>query len=538
MKKLIIQLMIGLLCCSYAEAQIQFHQPVAKEKKEKKAKKKKEKKASKSVLFRNDGTFEAVEVSETEPVLTVKASDLDKNNNQVTEIKASDLPGSDKSQQAAPAYTPSQTPAYTPARPQGQTPQNTVMPVRRPLPASGLQDVRTVSVILPFNLNSTSTAEDKKQMRAVEFYQGFLMGVDEAQKRGQNIEVHTFDIGSLNLSNILNNEGLQRSDAIIAPMESEEIERVAKFAEERGIAVISPFKFCKNLTDGYPHLMQLNTSKTTLYDKLSQDLAARFSNYTVVFVKDSLFANQTDAYPQNLKAQLKRNGTEFFEYTYNDPHSVASMDSALNLSGRNIFYVLETPQRDALRRFFPSLKNKLFLDANPSTAEAIGATYTTGDELLPQYTVVANEAEADSLRQIAKQRQVAILGYPEWQLLTSDFMEYFYDLNVWMFSQFYVNPFEEKVQQFQTDFKYWYSRELMAIYPKYGIYGYDVANFVFGHLQYKQGDWAMDFSNLSGRTLQTDIHLERESENGCLMNRGLYLVHFTPETTIEKFEIR
>lgn len=507
MKKLLISLILCCLTLTVADAQIQFHQPVGKQKKDKKS----NKKTSNSVLFRQNDNSEQTTTEITEiPAEKLNASHSDGNDQgsqataivgeQPIEIPATSLPhyneaAASNAQQAAQEVKREQEPSAPASK------------VARPFNA------KTISVILPFNLASASTAEDKMQMRSVEFYQGFLIAVEEAQRAGQNLEIATFDIGSVSISGIITDERFLRSAAVIAPMETNEIIEIAKTAKTMNIPVISPFKFCKELVDGYPHVVQLNTSKTTIYDILSKEICNRFDDYSIVFVKDSLFASNIDAYPRSLKQELDRRGKEYYSYTYNEPQSVASMDTVLNLCGRSIMYVLETPNRDALRRFFPSLKNKLFLENGNDT---INVSYDLS--------------------------RTAILGYPEWQTYTSDFMDYFYDLNVWMFSQFYVNPFEENVKKFQDSFKSWYSRELMPLYPKYGIYGYDVATFTLKQLGHRNNLYSQSFCdnfiNLDSDFLQTDINLTQDSEVSCLQNRGLYLIHFAPDATITKHVIR
>lgn len=400
-----------------------------------------------------------------------------------------------------------------------------------------------IAVILPFNLASASIADDKSQMRSVEFYQGLLLAVNQAQQNGQRINVLTYDLGTRSLSDILTDESLLEAQAIIAPMEMQQVRQVALYGEAHNIPVVSPFVLDKDssLVSGFPHLFQLNTSKSLLYDRLSEMLCQQFRNFQFVFVRDSLFQTQVDPFPGYLQEVLLSKGISYHQYIYNEPYSVVCMDSALQLANQHVFYVLETPQKDALRRFFPSLKNKLFLDANPAMAEAIGASYASGtnsasnsvtvEELVPDSLI------SDSVRLITEDRQIAILGYPEWQLYTNDFMEYFYDLNVWMFSKFYVNPFDFEVQNFYSDFKFWYNRDLMPkLRPKYGLMGYDVTKYILNQLSLygtMKGDAEGD---LPIYTLQTAIRFE-QTEGCCFLNKGLYMVHFTPETTIERFAI-
>ncbi|MBP5345618.1 MAG: hypothetical protein J6Y99_05350 [Bacteroidales bacterium] len=399
----------------------------------------------------------------------------------------------------------------------------------------------SIAVILPFNLASNTFSEDKLQMRSVEFYEGLLLSVNRWQQEGAHITVKAYDLGSRHLEEILTDEGLLDVQTIIAPIDAQQVEQVARFGEAHAIPVVSPFTFCRDLVEHFPHLYQLPTPKSTLYPQLAETILDQFGTYRVVFVKDSLFQDQVDPFPAYLQQEMDSAGRAYDNYIYNEPYSVMCMDSALNLYDQHVLYVLETPQRDAIRRFFPSLKNKLFLDANPMMANYIGASYANSSNSVSTAVTVESEMPdslmSDTVMYITEARKVAILGYPEWQLYTNDFMEYFYDLNVWMFTKFYINPFDPSVQEFYDDFKNWYNRELMPLYPKYGMLGYDVTNYVVDQLR-KYGKLGVeDGEEEPIETLQSAICFEQQGDS-CYMNRGLYLVHFTPETTIEKLEIK
>ena len=400
-----------------------------------------------------------------------------------------------------------------------------------------------VAVILPFNLASSSVEEDKQQMRSVEFYQGLLLAVNQAQLNGQHIDLQTYDLGTRPMEEILTDEHLLDANVIIAPMELNQVRQVALFGESHDIPVFSPFVFGRDMVEGFPHLFQLNTPKSVLYPQLCEAICAQFRNYQMVFVTDSLFQSQIDPFSSYLQTVLDQKGIAYHRYTYNEPYSVVCMDSALQLADKHVLYIPETSQQDALRRFFPSLKNKLFLDAHPAMAEAIGASYASGmnsasnsvtvEEVFPDSLL-----EADSVQFVTQERQVAILGYPEWQLYTGDFMDYYYDLNVWMFTKFYANPFDFEVTGVYNDFKYWYNRSLMPkLLPKFGLLGYDVAAYILNQTQMYgtlRGDHAEELPFYS---LQTPMHFEQEG-NGCFLNRSLYLVHFTPSTEIERVVIK
>ena len=397
-----------------------------------------------------------------------------------------------------------------------------------------------LAVILPFNLASRSAQDDKMQMRSVEFYQGLLLAVNRAQQEGVHITIQTYDLGTRDLEDILTDPTLLQAQTIIAPMESQHVEQVALFGESHGIPVLSPFSFCRDLADSCTYLYQLPTPKSSLYDRLSETVLDKFDNYEIVFVSDTLFMEQKDAFPAYLEAVCDSVGRPYHHYVYNEPYTVMRMDSAMDLQNHHVLYIMETPQRDALRRFFPSLKNKLFLDANPHMANYIGARYANHNNSVTSAVTIEEDLpegmEADSVQYVTEARKVAILGYPEWQLYINDFMEYFYDLNVWMFTKFYINPFDPETAAFYNDFKYWYNREPMPLSPKYALLGYDVATYILDHLK-RYGSLSSDDADGDARTLQSSIFFEQQ-EQGCYINRGFYLVHFTPETTIEKYEIK
>lgn len=398
------------------------------------------------------------------------------------------------------------------------------------------KDCKTLAVILPFNLASQNIREDKVQMRAVEFYQGVLLAVNRAQLNGVKVKLLAYDLGTESLPSILVHEELAEADLIITPMETEQIREVAIFGEAHGINVINPFKVVPDLTATNTRLFQLNTQTSDLYPELTAELLTRFDDYAFVFVTDSMFQNKIDPYALYLKNELKQSGTAYYEYLYTTSESVGEIDEHLNLSESNVFYVLETNHKDALRRFFPSLKNKRFLDEHPEVAIAAirEEDPDKADRMEAQLKAKRAAQKNDTAYAAPK---MAVLGYPDWQLYTSEYMEHFFDTNVWMFSKFYVDPFDPDVLEVQGWFRFWYGREMLDLVPKYGLLGYDVAAYGLQMLGNYGHDFDLEADGKYIKTLQNAMLFRRMGE-GAFLNRGLYLVHFTPESKIEKFEVK
>lgn len=372
----------------------------------------------------------------------------------------------------------------------------------------------TLAVILPFNLNAKTADEKKIQMRSVEFYEGVLMAVDEIQQLGRRVSVLAFDQGTESMQSILDNPGLLSADFIIAPMDEASLKPVADWGEEHGTPVVSPFVFNAGLIDQYEHLFQINTQKSMLYPQLTEELVTRFKDYTVVFVTDSANVKKADPYPALLKKELSLLGMPYKELSFRRPESLMACDSILGIMDKNILFVPVTPQQESLRRMFSGLQHvKILREARFQDALLSGKATKAKPEM-------------------------AILGYPEWVLYTSDMIDYFYDLNVYLFSKLYVNPFDPFVKRFYDNFRSWYNKDLMALMPKYGILGYDITRFFLRSLSRHGQHIEERLVGQEEECLQNVFCFERGEGGKGFYNHGLYLVHFTPESTIEKIIIK
>lgn len=372
----------------------------------------------------------------------------------------------------------------------------------------------TLAVILPFNLNAKTADEQKVQMRSVEFYEGVLMAVDEIQQMGRRVSVLAFDQGTESMQSILSNQGLLSADFIIAPMDDASLKPVAEWGEEHGTPVVSPFVFNASYLEQYEHLFQINTQKSMLYPQLTEELLTRFKDYTVVFLTDSINVKKADPYPALLKKELRTLNVQYKEMSFRRPETLMACDSILGIMDKNILFVPGTPQQESLRRMFSGLQHvKILRDARFQEALLNGT---------------ATKA----------QPKMAVLGYPEWVLYTNDLIDYYYDLNVYLFSKLYVNPFDPFVKRFYDNFKAWYNKDLMALMPKYGILGYDVTRFFLRSLSRHGQHIEERLIGQEEECLQNVFCFEKSENGKGFYNHGLYLVHFTPESTIEKIIIK
>lgn len=371
-----------------------------------------------------------------------------------------------------------------------------------------------MAVILPFNLEATTTAGLNEQMRYVEFYEGALMAVDEIQNKGRRVAVQTYDLSTESLYSILARPEMQLADFVIGPKDEKDVRIVADWADRQGTPVISPFSFSADMLNSHEHLFQINPSKALLYPRLSSKMLELFGSYTFIFVSDSVVGKgKEDPYPAQLKRSLTLNGIPFKEISYLSPDRLMACDSILGLKDQDVVFVPVTPQKDAMRRMFSGLQHvKILREARYQEALVKG---------------VPNPVQS----------KMAILGYPEWIQYMGDFVDYYYDLNVYMFTKLYASPFDPGLKEFYAVFNHWYGKDPMPLTPKYGLLGYDIAKYFLQSLTRNGQHLEERIADQDEDGLQTyfcfDQNLGRSFCNG-----GCYLVHFTPEATIEKIKVK
>lgn len=370
-----------------------------------------------------------------------------------------------------------------------------------------------IAIILPFNLDAESTADMNTQMRSVEFYEGALMAVDEIQQKGRRVAVQAYDLATEPLYSILTKPELELADIVIAPTEDKDVRMVADWGERNGTPVVSPFGFNADMLSTHEHLIQVNTAKSLLYPRLTNQMLELFGGYTFIFLTDSVGGQKADPYPAQLKKSLRLQGIPYKELSYMSPSRLMACDSILGLKDENIVFVPVTPQKEAMRRMFSGLQHvKILREARYQEALSNGVPNPVKPEM-------------------------AMLGYPEWVQYMSDFIQYYYDLNVYMFSKLYANPFDPGLKDFYAAFRGWYGKEPMSLTPKYGLLGYDVTLFFLQQLT-KNGQHLEE--RLEDQTevgLQNHFSFTHMQGRG-FCNGGFYLVHFTPESTIEKINVK
>ncbi len=133
--------------------------------------------------------------------------------------------------------------------------------------ALGERDTLRIALLLPLSVKG-------RVMRPfVEFYSGFLLGVEDLKRAGYCVDVALFNSERTlsRLSEIVKSDMLYRScNLIVGPVYEELLPAVLADAESRSVPVVSPLASIKSLDS--PVLFQMAPSESHRYDKLAEML--------------------------------------------------------------------------------------------------------------------------------------------------------------------------------------------------------------------------------------------------------------------------
>jgi hypothetical protein len=156
-----------------------------------------------------------------------------------------------------------------------------------------LKESYKVVILMPFMSGVTRTgSSEAKSLRAIEFYEGFLMALDSLRRENINMSISVFDTQDNDsiVEQLLLREELRQADVIVGPMSSGELRLVSNFAAAYHIPLISPLNPRFVPEEDNPYFLQINPSYATQSENIfayaNKLPIRRPKNFIVVGTKD------------------------------------------------------------------------------------------------------------------------------------------------------------------------------------------------------------------------------------------------------------
>lgn len=340
-------------------------------------------------------------------------------------------------------------------------------------------DVIKIAVIAPFALNEVRRSQEAQKI--TDFYKGFLMAVDTLRHQGVSCDIYAYEEtgndGS-SISNILNQPMLKHVDMIVGPFRPANASKVAAFASENKILMVTPMSTKTYDLTAYKNLYQVSAPQSYVYQKVVNKFVGTFSAQNIIFIgmndsKDNIALNN------QMKKELEKHGVAYKNLNIDD---MSTFKDILSLEKTNLIV--------------PSSGSEKALNTICQKLRSLGSA-------IDDY-------------------KINLFGYPEWQTYTnqkSKLQKY----NAVFYTTFFANPSSSNVSRFNTNFTRWFRREQVKSYPSYGLLGFDIGQYFVRSLHEKGSSFEPNnAANYTG--LQTQFSFERKNESGAALNNSLFFV--------------
>lgn len=327
----------------------------------------------------------------------------------------------------------------------------------------------------------------------IEFYEGILLALDSLKNSGIKVNLRTFDTknNKEKVRNILFKEDFRNTDLIIGPVYSETFELVSQFAKENEIDIISPFSKKQELLRDHDNLIQVYPSHTAQLERFASYIA-NYSDKNMVLVHtgDSLYYPEVRHFKNQIFSYISKDTSlidvSFKEVAFKD--SLFYLEQAVNKEEENVIIV-------------------------PSDDEAFVTDVVTNLNTL-----------------VKKGYNIKVFGYSQWKDFVNMDQEYFYNLNLTLFTPFHVDyqrePIKNVIREYRNTFKSEPSR--------FVFHGFDIGYYFF-NAAYRYGrDFKDCMYNYDPPLCHSNYQFFKRDEDYGIENVSIIVLRYNQDFTIDE----
>lgn len=348
-------------------------------------------------------------------------------------------------------------------------------------------DPLRIALLLPLT-NANGTTNNNY----VEFYQGFLLGLDSVKGDGHSVDLTLFNTkrDKARMEEILKDEAFRTAQLIVGPVYEEEIEPVVRFAEEKQVPVVSPLAHISRVQSDV--LFQMAPLPTQKYAK-AQELIAPDKRVTLIYTE------RTDkAFEAEMLALLGERNYEKYTYEYVHP-SVKLKEGEVNPSD--------------LTPLLQNEEDNLFIVMADNEIEV--------DRILAALASADTNLRARSLGN----PRYRVLGNTRWNRYNNIDRTIFFKNRVIFFSTYHAKRDGEVILDFDRN----YIRAFGTLPSLYAYRGYDAA-LIFATAMFN--DIEYDLEDRRYVPLQTLYRFEQEEPTHNHANSSWMRVNYNSDFTI------
>ena len=349
-----------------------------------------------------------------------------------------------------------------------------------------------VALMLPMNIENRANAS------YVEFYQGFLLGMETLKNTGRGeskLTVYNTSHDQLKVDEIVRSTMFEGTNLIVGPVYEDELAPVIRYAEQNSVPVVSPLANISAVES--PALYQLSPSTERKYDKVAD----------LVNGEREIFMIYADSYDEEFEAEAKQllHGRPYHSYTYSfdDQKSkfrARTADAPFDvIDGMDTVLMSETP------RLFIVLANK------EVDVDRILGTISSSKVAISERSIPCAE--------------YTVLGTSRWGRFSNIDHTTYFNNNVVMISTYHAKRDAQAVREFDSR----YIEAYGGLPSLYAYRGYDAAILFCGGMR---GDIEYNMLDKRYTPLQTVYKFVQEGENGKYVNQEWMRINYNSNYTI------
>jgi LysM repeat protein len=404
-------------------------------------------------------------------------------------------------------------PVVVPLRPAGYT------------PVRNLRGSMDVAVLLPLYLreNSSRTYIDSSKVvkgksiprivsrpedwmfsRAIgflEMYEGILLAADTLRSLGLDINLQVYDIknDTVVLKRLILRGELDSMDLIIGPVYSSELAVMSRYAAKLGIPVVSPVPLQSNSAlAGNPNLFLTIPSMEVAQNVISRKISEYYnSNYVFIHTdttgSDQLVSGFREKILGELSTRLPFEEIKFKEF---------------------IFYNRALFNNDSIDRLSHTL--------SPVSENIV---------------IIASEEDAvisevlQDVHTLSRKFPVKVFGYPAMRGLENLDPRFVFDLDILMYTPYWIDYARKDVKQFNSDFRQKFLTEPAEM--SYAWLGYDITYYFLSGLAIHGKVFKSHPEIHNPDLLETEFDFQRKIENDGFENQKLFPLRYSKDYEVK-----
>lgn len=355
------------------------------------------------------------------------------------------------------------------------------------MPLDRAQTLR-VALMLPIAVNG------KPNSNYLEFYQGFLMGLDSVKRAGYSVRLDLFNTArsAETVSRIVEEDkAFRAANLIVGPVYEKPLEPVVRYAETRGIPVVTPLADIAQVQSDV--LFQMAPVASHKYDKV-RGLIDSCERITFIY---------TDKTDREFEAEMRAlvDGREVRTHRYVYEHASVVERRGAGKSPSDLTPLLHNRDHNL---FVIMADNELDVDRILAALASANTSIVSRGYTSPHFTV---------------------LGNARWNRYNNISREIFFKDHIVFLSTYHAKRDSETVCRFDSD----YIRAFGALPTLYSYRGYDAAvifcRAMFDEIQY-------DLEDRNYTPLQTTYRFGQEAGEANHVNQNWTRVNYNEDFSI------